>query len=95
MTPYERALQRLSQVPIAEFLAERKRLAGEVRAGGDEDGSAQIAKRPKPVTSVWAVNQLYWQAREAFDEMLAAAARLRAGDLRAGRGGRARRPWFV
>jgi hypothetical protein len=83
MTSYEHALQRLYQVPIADFLVERKRLAAELRAEGDEVGAAQIAKRPKPLTSVWAVNHLYWHARDAFDEMLATAARLRAGDVRA------------
>ena len=83
MTSYEQAIQQLSQVPLADFLAERKRLAAELRAHGDEAGAAQIAKRSKPVTSVWVVNQLYWHARDAFDEMFAAAARVRGGDLRA------------
>src|SRR5215470_16252952 len=83
MASYEQALQRLYQVPVEHFLAERKRLAAELRAQGDATGAAQIAKRPKPIMSVWAVNQLYWHARDAFDEMLAAASRLRAGDLRA------------
>jgi hypothetical protein len=83
MASYEQALQRLYQVPVANFLAERKRLVAELRAQGDEAGAAQIAKRPKPVASVWVVNQLYWRARDAFDEMLAAASRVRAGDLRA------------
>lgn len=83
MTSYEHALQRLYQVPIADFLAERKRLAAELRAEGDEVGAAQIAKRPKPLTSVWAVNHLYWHARDGFDGMLATAARVRAGDVRA------------
>jgi len=79
MTVYDRALQQLYQAPVANFLNERKRLAAELRAQGDEAGAAQVAKRPKPVASVWAVNQLYWQAREAFDEMLASGER-RAGD---------------
>lgn len=80
MASFERALQRLYQAPLAGFLAERKRLAAELRAAGDEAGSAQIGQRAKPVLSVWAVNQLYWREREAFDAMLAAAARVRGGD---------------
>jgi len=83
MTPYEKSLQQLYQAPLATFLAERKRLADELRARGDATGAAQIAKRPKPVTSVWAVNQLYWRERQAFDEVLEAAALLRRGDNRA------------
>ena len=65
------------QAPIAGFLAERKRLAADLRAAGDSDGAERIAKHPKPTTSVWAVNQLYWQARDGFDEMLEAASRMR------------------
>src|ERR1043166_3735041 len=80
MTAYEQALQRLHQAPLANFVAERKRLAAELRRKGDEAGAAQVLRRPKPLASVWAVNQLYWQAREALDEMLAAAAQLRRGD---------------
>ena len=83
MTAYEEAVQKLYQAPVADFLAERKRLAAELRVRGDDAGATQIAKRPKPITSVWAVNQLYWQARDAFDEMLEAASRLRQGDQRA------------
>jgi hypothetical protein len=83
MAAYEEALQRLCQVPVANYLAERKRLAAELRARGDEAGATQIAKRPKPSASVWVVNHLYWTARDVFDEMLAAASPLRRGELRA------------
>lgn len=83
MTAFEKSLQQLYQAPLASFLEERKRLAAELRARGDDAAAAQIAKRPKPVTSVWTVNQLYWREREAFDEMLEAASLLRRGDNRA------------
>jgi len=85
MDAYEKALQQLSRVPLAEFLAERNRLARELRANGDAAGATQIEKRRKPPASVWVVNQLYWQARDAFDAMLAAAATLRRGDVSAGK----------
>src|SRR5690349_10905482 len=80
---YEQALQQLYQAPLASFLAERKRLSAELRAHGDEAGAAQLAKQAKPVRSVWIVNQLYWTARDAFDALLATAAHIRAGNLRA------------
>jgi hypothetical protein len=80
MSDYELALQQLYRVPLASFVAERKRLAAALRAEGDEAGAARIAKHPKPLTSVWVVNQLYWHARDAFDALLAAAARLHGGD---------------
>ena len=81
MAAYERALQHLYQTPLPDFVAQRKRLAAELRAAGDAAGATQLAKSRRPTLSAWAVNQLYWHARDLFDDMLAAAARLRKGDL--------------
>jgi hypothetical protein len=85
MASLERALQELYRSPLARFLEERKRLAAELRSAGDASGAADLARRRKPTASVWAVNQLYWQARAAFDDMTAAAAKLRRGDVSATR----------
>ena len=81
MADYPRALETLSRAPIARFVAERTRLAAELRAAGDEAGAKQLGQRRRPTASAWTVNQLYWDARGAFDALLAAAARLRTGDL--------------
>jgi hypothetical protein len=81
MADYSRALQALSRAPIARFVAERTRLAAELRAAGDEAGAKRLGQRRRPTASAWTVNQLYWDAREAFDALLAAAAKLRTGDL--------------
>jgi len=83
MAAYEQALQKLHQAGPESFLDERKRLAAELRAAGDAAAATLLAKRRKPTASVWAVNQLYWHARAAFDELIAAADRLRGGELRA------------
>ncbi len=80
---YDDAVRELARAPLAQFVAERKRLVGELRTAGDRDGSALLAKRARPAVSVWAVNQLYWQARDAFDAVLATGARLRRGELAA------------
>jgi hypothetical protein len=80
---YDDAVRELYQTPLARFVAERKRLAGELRIAGDRSGAATLAKLPRPTTSAWAVNQLYWHARDAFDELLATAERLRGGELAA------------
>jgi hypothetical protein len=82
MGDYPHALDALYKAPLADFIAERKRLADELRAAGDRDGATQLARRRRPTTSAWTVNQLYWKARDAFDALLAAAARVRKGDLR-------------
>jgi hypothetical protein len=62
------------------FVRERKRLSAELEAGGDEAGAAHLAKLGRPPISAWAVNQLWWQARPEFDELLRAAERLREAD---------------
>lgn len=78
---YDAAVAALYQAPHAAFVDERKRLAAELKAAGDKDGAARLAKLGRPPISAWAVNQLWWHARDAFDALLAAAARLRDGDL--------------
>ncbi len=77
------ALRALYQAPHEQFVAERKRLAAALRAAGDRAGAAKLAKIARPPISAWAVNQLYWHARDSFDELLATAGQLRHGDLAA------------
>src|SRR5579859_2673358 len=79
-TTYDGAVEALYRGPLDAFVAERKRLAGELKAGGDKDGAARLVKLGRPSISAWAVNQLYWHEREAFDRLLATAARLRRGE---------------
>jgi hypothetical protein len=83
MSRYDDALQELYQAPLAQFVAERKRLASTLRAAGDRAEATALLARRRPSLSAWVVNQLYWHARDAFDAMLATAARLRAGDVSA------------
>lgn len=80
---YDRALDELSRAPLARFVAERNRLVAELRKHGQKDAAAKLAVRRKPTASAWAVNQLWWQERDAFDALLASAARLRRGDVKA------------
>ncbi|HEX2669459.1 MAG TPA: hypothetical protein VHM25_01240 [Polyangiaceae bacterium] len=80
---YEQAVSALYQAPFESFVTERKRLAGELKAEGDKAGAAQLAKLARPSISAWAVNQLWWHARDAFDELFETAAELRKGKLAA------------
>lgn len=80
---YDAAVAELYQAPHGSFTAERKRLAAELGQHGDKAGAATLAKLPRPTISAWAVNQLWWHAKDAFDALLDTAARLRKGDLRA------------
>jgi hypothetical protein len=79
---YEEALQELYQVPVDQFVAERKRLAGALKTD-DAAAAKRLLARKRPTVSAWVVNQLYWHARDAFDEMLATAEQLRKGHLKA------------
>lgn len=81
MPGFDETVQELYRVPLSQFVAERKRLADELKRSGDASGAKQLLARRRPTISAWVVNQLYWHARDAFDELLATAERLREGDL--------------
>ncbi len=78
---FDAAVETLHRAPLQQFIEERKRLAAELKAAGDRDGAARLARLARPPISAWAVNQLYWQARAELDAMFDSAARLRNGDL--------------
>jgi hypothetical protein len=80
---YDEAVAALYQAPHGEFVNERKRLAGELKLAGDKAGAGRLAKLARPPTSAWTVNQLWWQARDAFDALFESAEKLRGGDLSA------------
>ena len=82
-TKYDDAVIALYRAPLDKFVAERKRLSSELKAGGDKAGATRLAGLGRPPISAWTVNQLFWEARDTFDELLAAGERLRAGDLAA------------
>ena len=71
--PARPATERLYQVPLSEFIAERDALA---KAAGPE--GAEIRRIQKPTLPAWAVNQLYWRSRSTYEELLQRAADLRA-----------------
>jgi hypothetical protein len=83
VTSFAEAVEALYRAPLDAFVAERKRLAAELKANADKPGAARLIKLARPPISTWVVNQLWWQARDVFDELFASAARLRVGDLRA------------
>ena len=66
-------LDRLYQLPLSEFVSARNALAKE--SGAD---AAEIRSLQKPNLPAWAVNQLYWQRRDIYDDLIARAQDLRA-----------------
>lgn len=83
MSDYEEAVNALYRAPLSDFVGERKRLAGELKAAGDKDGAARVTKLVRPPVSAWVVNQLWWRERAAFEALLSAAARVKVGDREA------------
>jgi hypothetical protein len=84
MTPppaFDAAVDRLYQLPLDEFVAARNQAAREF-AGAERHA---VQALPKPNLVAWALNQLFWSARPAFDRVEAAAGRLRQAQS-AGRG---------
>src|SRR5579862_9733037 len=63
----------LYQRPLAEFTPARNALAKQ--AGKD---APRVRALPKPSVPAWAVNQLYWRDRHAWDALVAAAENARA-----------------
>ena len=63
----------LFKLPLAEFTDARNDLAKRLKRGGRADDSNLVKALAKPPVSAWAVNQLHWNHREEFDELIAAA----------------------
>src|SRR6266567_7805406 len=67
----------LYRLPLAEFTAARNTLAGRLKQGGRGNEADFVKALVKPSISAWAVNQLYWKHREAFDRLIATGERFR------------------
>ena len=73
----DEATDELYGTDLDAFVAERTRLARELRDSGDREGAAQLAKLKKPTVAGWALNQLARQNRRDVDLLLDAGHRLR------------------
>jgi hypothetical protein len=82
----EEAIAELLAVPLDAFVAERKRLAAELRAAGDREGAAELAKYPKPSAPAWALNDVARTQPGAVRAWLDAAEALRAATAAPGPG---------
>src|SRR4051812_40580815 len=70
-------IDRLYQLPLAEFTKARDTLAKQTPEGH----RAAVRRLQKPNLPAWAVNQLYWQDRAAYNALMASAERRRAVQL--------------
>ncbi|HJT29624.1 MAG TPA: hypothetical protein VJ784_19575 [Pyrinomonadaceae bacterium] len=67
----------LFKLPLAEFTGERNALAVRLKKEGRRNDADRVKLLGKPSVSAWAVNQLYWDHRAAFDQLMASGKRLR------------------
>lgn len=78
----------LFRLPLAEFTDARNALAARLKKSGRSEEKAEadrVKALGKPSISAWAVNQLYWNHREAFDRLIASGKRFHKAQ--ASRGG--------
>jgi hypothetical protein len=67
----------LFKLPLAEFTGARNSLAAGLKQAGRGNDANLVKALTKPSVTAWAVNQLYWKHREAFDKLVAAGERVR------------------
>src|SRR5215213_7625557 len=67
----------LYRVPLSEFTGARNTLAAQLKQQGRRNDADRVKLLAKPSISAWAVNQLYWDHREAFDRLMATGKRMR------------------
>jgi len=73
----EQATDELYGADLDDFVAERTRLAKELRDAGEKDAAQAFAKLRKPSVAAWALNQLARRSRREVDLLLDAGHRLR------------------
>lgn len=71
----EADIDALFRLPLAEFTGARNALAAQLKKSGRGDDAVLVKALVKPSISAWAVNQLYWDHREAFDQLIESAKR--------------------
>ena len=67
----------LFKLPLEEFTAARNALAAKLKKAGHSQQAEEIRALAKPPVSTWAVNQLFWRHRKAFDTLLATGEQFR------------------
>src|SRR5436309_4028000 len=77
MANLESEIDRLYALDPGEFVAERDRVARELRDAGQREEAEQVKGLRKPTISAWAINQLARQERREVDLLLDAGHRLR------------------
>ena len=67
----------LFRLPLPDFTSARNTLAARLKKEGRLNDADRVKLLAKPSISAWTVNQLYWNHRKAFDQLMATGKRLR------------------
>ncbi|HSE33864.1 MAG TPA: hypothetical protein VLA93_19995 [Pyrinomonadaceae bacterium] len=67
----------LFTLPLGEFIAARKALAVQLKKDKRANEAEYVNTLTKPSISAWTVNQLYWNYRDEFDDLIEAGQRFR------------------
>jgi hypothetical protein len=76
----------LFRMPLTEFISARKTLATILKKEGRSLEADRVKALAKPSVSAWTVNQLYWNHREPFDQLMLTGESIRQAQT--GRGGK-------
>lgn len=71
----EDEIDALFTLPLAEFTSVRNTLAARLKKEKRTDEAERVKLLGKPPISAWAVNQLYWNYRDEFEQLIATGKR--------------------
>jgi hypothetical protein len=71
----EDEIDALFTLPLAEFTSVRNTLAARLKKEGRRNEAERVKLLGKPPVSAWAVNQLYWNHRDEFEQLIATGKR--------------------
>ena len=71
----EDEIDALFRLPLAEFTGARNTLASRLKQERRPNDAERVKLLSKPSISAWTVNQLYWNHREEFDQLIATGKR--------------------
>jgi hypothetical protein len=67
----------LFQLPLTAFTSSRNAMASRLKKAGRAEDAERVKALTKPSVAAWAVNQLFWKHRIAFDRLLHAGEQFR------------------
>ena len=78
----EDEIDALFTLPLTEFTSARNTLAARLKKEGRANEADRVKLLGKPSVSAWAVNQLYWNHRDEFDELIIVSKHFRPASSR-------------